>query len=145
MKSRSFHFTENSPNSSFRAETRSGTESQKREKTLESIFFGISPLLRGSPWIDVIQRIDRAVTNKYPSIITFILRMGCYSQKINSIERSEIALWLSIYSSSQNGHLLLNEWTVRQSLSKVCWCRISCQNLLWRQQDKVWVQKFLKM
>ena len=81
----------------------------RKEKNIGKHFFGISPVLRGSPWIDVIQRIDRAVTNKYPSIITFILRMGCYSQKTDSIERGEIALLLFIYSSFQNGHLLLNE------------------------------------
>ena len=82
---------------------------RKEKKHWKAFFFGISPVLRGSPWIDVIQRIDRAVTNKYPSIITFILRMGCYSQKTDSIERGEIALLLFIYSSFQNGHLLLNE------------------------------------
>ena len=74
---------------------------RKEKKHWKAFFFGISPVLRGSPWIDVIQRIDRAVTNKYPSIITFILRMGYYSQKTNSIDWGEIALWLFICQGCQ--------------------------------------------
>ena len=39
----------------------------------------------------------------------FYPQNGLLFSKTNSIERSEIALWLSIYSSFQNGHLLPNE------------------------------------